>query len=155
MLTMKTTTTVRLCCTSRAFGISNSIMPRNDTERCPLVFAASATTVRVTGYNQQIKSSVIVNTETLFVTLAGTPNPERASTVCRYPHVWTGTTDFASPNSGDCTSSQRCHRSQAEILISVIIEKHNFGCGKHLRTQIILFDSSYFLGAALLSFPQF
>ena len=73
MLAMKTVTTVALCCTSGFFGSSNSIIPRSDTERCPLVFAASATTIMVTAYSQHIKSSVIVNTETLFVTLAWDP----------------------------------------------------------------------------------
>lgn len=73
MLAMKTVTTVTLCCTSGCFGNSNSIIPRSDTEKCPLVFAASATTGMVTAYNQHVKSSVIVNTETLSVILAWDP----------------------------------------------------------------------------------
>lgn len=76
MLAVKTVSTVTLCCTSGFFGSSNSIIPRSNGGGYPLVFAASATTTMVTPYNQHIKSSVIVNAETLFVIL------EHASTGC-------------------------------------------------------------------------
>lgn len=54
MFMMKTVTAIILCCTFCFFGSSSNIIPKSDTERCPLVFAASATTVMVMAYNEHI-----------------------------------------------------------------------------------------------------
>lgn len=50
-LVRKAVTSVALGCTSDFFGSTTCIIPRSDTETCPLIFAIFATAVMVMAHN--------------------------------------------------------------------------------------------------------
>ena len=148
---MKTVTAVTLCCTWGFFGSSNSIKPRSDTERCPLVFAASATAIKSVACHQPMKSSVTVSTETPSGIPAWDPWPR----ACK---PWPLVATCVVWNYSLWPSQQRwictlLRLSQAQILITVIARRTQFWLQK-VALNTILSDSSYFLGAGLLSFPH-